>query len=82
MTAHVYVEDLTTTPFKKTRRYYKQFRQCKNEDYERYGDKGYVDDIEPTLGFFPENCIDNWKNLSLISQRINYKFGFLKVQIS
>ena len=46
MTAYQYVEDLLTTPFNKTNKYYKQFRACKNEDYERYGEKGYVDDIE------------------------------------
>ena len=50
-----------------TEKYYKPIRQCKNEDYERYGEKGYVDDVEQTLGFFPEHCIDDWKNLTLIA---------------
>ncbi len=67
MTAYQYVEDLTTQPFIQTNKFYKEFRACKNEDYERYGQKGYFDDIESSLGFFPENCIDNWKNLSLIA---------------
>ena len=68
MTAYQYVEDLTKSPFAKTKKFYKKFRLCKNEDYERYGQKGYVDTVEQTVGFFPEHCLDDWKNLTLIAQ--------------
>ena len=79
MTAFLYTEDLVQQPFKFTDRFHKQFRTCRNDDYGRYGDKSYVDDIESAVGFFPENCIDNWKNLSLLAQNYVYKYGFMRV---
>ena len=29
--------------------------------------------------FFPEICIDNWKNITLIAQNYVYKYGFLRI---
>lgn len=40
------MEDLTKSPIEKSENFYKPIRQCKNEDYERYGEKNYADDIE------------------------------------
>ena len=77
MTAFLYTEDLLQQPFNFTNRFHKQFRTCRNDDYGRYGDNGYVDDIESAVGFLAENCIDNWKNLTLVSQNYAYKFSNL-----
>ena len=37
MTSNSYTEDLTTTPFTKIYENFKNFRLCKQEDYDRVG---------------------------------------------
>ena len=82
MTAYMLTEDMRTTPFKRIKTNYKNFRKCLDSDYERTQIFNYTAQVKNVLDGFREYCVDNWEGLKLLAQKSGYKYSYFRYDIS
>jgi hypothetical protein len=54
-------------PFNRTFSNYKKLRLCQHDDYRRYNESNYIENLKEIGADFAEHCLENYKDLILIN---------------